>query len=192
MTNNDKALAAFNDWLNSGDEADIALAYHAETIISALSTDAPIVEGLDEALTRYEQDGIIYDDQDHNDRMIEPLYEAARLYAQGRTQSAVPEALRTLDWERDLDLLRAEVVNDVVATLRIDRLHQLIEALSAAPPVTGGALPELFEKCGQCDGDGSYGQQIGPEEFEHVQCEYCLARGFIPYAPPSSAEKEGV
>ena len=42
------------------------------------------VEGMEEALTRYEQDGILYDDDDHNDRMIEPLYKAARLYSQGR------------------------------------------------------------------------------------------------------------
>lgn len=43
-------------------------------------------------------------------------------------------------------------------------------------------LPELFEKCGQCDGDGWY--MVQPDDYASArqeQCEYCLAVGYIPY-----------
>ena len=57
-------------------------------------------------------------------------------------------------------------------------------------------LPELFEKCPQCSGDGWYVQaNYHTGDAEQVQCGYCLASGYIPYVPaapepPANGSKE--
>lgn len=171
-------------------------------IEAALATDAPIVEGLDEALK-------IYDRQVHpglrNDAVwLHPIVEAARLYAQGRTQSAVPEEVLEgvkrckafsdfifesldIDAETTSITIQHPTKGDYPIHLKEvqDGLEKALNTLSAAPTVTGGACRDLvfvekiLFKCQDADDAEKGLQLIG---------EWCVKY----LAPPSSAEKEGV
>lgn len=120
------------------------------------------VEGLDDALQLYEQHGVIYDDHDHNDRMCEPMYIAARLYSQGHVAAPNDKAIRAgravYDFTfNDGDTLgtlihQSEYINGnqpLDAQLRDVRLicQQIAEAaLSPKADVSAPSDEELIEK----------------------------------------------
>lgn len=98
------------EWIRaSHDDFEGFIRAHYQTIKSALSaTDAPIVEGLDEACLKFFDDwfGPAFGPPEHLDRIAqrrekskrkfaEKLSSFVQLYAQGRTQSAVPEVQKS-------------------------------------------------------------------------------------------------
>lgn len=137
-------------------------------IEAALATDAPIVEGLDDALSVdyvEEKDPthdccgmIIVDPAD-----FDALHKAARLYAQGRTQ-AVPDSLlarlkeqqeyhyqnsdRAQELSGDKEHYSASYVEAAKGNAIGECILVIEKILSTAPtpPVTGGALPDEQER----------------------------------------------
>lgn len=157
---------------------------HRATIESALTDavviDAPIVEGIDEALEWYDKqtNSALYS------KGLDAVLKAARLYAQGRTQ-AVPDGWKLVPIKHTQAMLSA--VMDHVEHIdhsgaSILTLGWYDALLSAAPPVTGGAKGEE-PQCSFCSGKGTYTHGWTGENEK--PCPLCAA-------PPSSAEKEGV
>lgn len=202
---------------------------YIETIRAALSaTDAPIVEGLDEDINLLSEDQPQAEDDEYEtakqfadrcrkwegarDRVIE----AARLYAQGRTQSA-PEDCPFTREQMSRACLMFPCGIDAVSVDQWFRDHASVaiymmeQYLSAAPPVTGGAwLPiESAEKKDKQIYWG--GHWLNDDNFDVHLIQYRANQdAFIFYpltdgqvypathyqpmtipAPPSSAEKEG-
>lgn len=119
------------------------------------------------------------------------MFETLRTYIEGEKDSLGADEAR-----KDV-VVDEQLLNDVYDYLRQQRMFKQIpdsvfdylwELSQDIATITAPALAyvpgiELFEKCLQCGGDGSYGRQIGPEEYEHAQCEECCAVGYIPHTP---------
>lgn len=223
--NNDKALAAdvaalLNRMRYHIDESGCHYTDDAACRIleAALATDAPIVEGLDESI---EWVASWITDQETGelkpDSPATPCVQAARLYAQGRTQSAVPVLLDGTQPDLALVKFKGEDIPASVALVYYDGWNlgdprdwpdAPVYYPSAAPPVTGGAwLPiESAPKdgtrfIGYSRSGGVVRRDVSwNENRQDFDVGFtCLSRDYTHWqpqqelpVPPSSAEKEGV
>lgn len=121
---------------NPDAEIPLHLTKHIDFLISTLTTPIEKIEGLDEALRQWAEPGMTCESL-HDEDMLDKIYQAATLYAQGRTQSA-PEGWKLVPIEPTQAMIDAGVKDRKGRnTLEYFMTMEAYKAmLTAAPPVT--------------------------------------------------------
>jgi hypothetical protein len=101
-------------------------------LIAALTAPIEKIEGLDEALKQWAEPGMTCESL-HDEDMLDKIYQAASLYAQGRTQSA-PEGWKLVPIEPTSQMVSAAGthIENPNPYMGIRNSYQAM--LSAAPP----------------------------------------------------------